>query len=662
MPARNGVVLRLEQFARFRNAALRIAAITPLRKQTTNALWYDYYTNPYKCSRTSMIWQLLPLLAFVGQEVASESPWTAAVLTRDRPVSLARLVESINGSQPENLRINLHFCVDITLNWITGHPATLDYIKSLYWPRGSVSYRVWASPMSVVGQWLNCWDTEWNRTVILEDDLELAPYALAWLDDAQDRLRNDNSIIGFSLQRQTNCFHTTLCKSRKLSIPWSIHEYKYLLVGSWGYAPVAQHWNLFRQWVREMQTTNISYIPHVDALLPAHWYKDMLRRGRAHTMWTMWMIDYCNRNRLYTVYYNHPVPQTLATHWAERGAHFNGKPSNYDFDKVTYSVLFNDSIHRDHLPTIDWSGTLDESNLVDMQYSAIAQAALACTNRNRVPLITFVNAEFSDMIQHFLCNLRLVAPQLLSDLILIAVDPKIYDRLRADRTQWGYAVEPLGTNAGFVQEELLFGTVRYYDLMLKRSRALLAILEQGISLFLFECDAVVRSDFVATFAASARAERADIVAIQDNPTFKRKNPNGGFMFLSNSTATLTLWKSMIDEFAANLKPYAMGDQTRQIKIQNDQDILTRLIDVDNGRHLRVHIMNQTQYMSGYVFKQPKPHELVRSAQVILLNFIVGLQAKRRKALEFNLWFSVNQSGLCELEQPRGRLFSVKTVY
>jgi hypothetical protein len=123
--------------------------------------------------------------------------------------SLRRLIASINGSLPMRAAIDLRICCDVVSS--DHDSATANYVRSLYWQRGDYTFFVHGSNVGLTEQWLNCWNGAHDNALLLEDDMQLAPYALQWLTSARDRYRNDSTVIGFSLQRQTNCFHLRDC-------------------------------------------------------------------------------------------------------------------------------------------------------------------------------------------------------------------------------------------------------------------------------------------------------------------------------------------------------------------------------------------------------------------------------------------------------------------
>ena len=78
------------------------------------------------------------------------------VLTKNRLLSLMRLINSIDASRPLGSVINLHLCCDTSP---TADPSVVEvhaYASRLQWSRGAYSYSIASSPGGLTKQWINC--------------------------------------------------------------------------------------------------------------------------------------------------------------------------------------------------------------------------------------------------------------------------------------------------------------------------------------------------------------------------------------------------------------------------------------------------------------------------------------------------------------------------
>lgn len=574
--------------------------------------------------------------------VCADALPSVTVLTKNRPRSLARVVESVRDSEPRDAPIDLHICCDVPDYYERAAEDVRTYIANLRWTRGTYTYEIANTPQRLTKQWLGCAVAE--RAAILEDDIEIAPYALRWLEDAYSAYAADDEVAGFSLQRQTNCFHDA-CAQRTLAIPWTVREYKYVLVGTWGFAPVARHWHAFRAWYREHASHNESYVPNVDRILPSTWYRTFLATGRAHTMWSIWFMDYCNKQRLYTVYYRHPLPQTLAAHWGERGEHFDGRSPRRDFPLLPYDPT---PVHRPALPELTtpriwWDGRgIEHPSIATQTATIVAATQYVAATSGQTPLLTFVNDGFRNMTRHFFCNLDSTAPELLASLIVVVGDAESYDdllRLRAGRS---YAVHPLLLPQ--TRGTLLFGTRDYVYLLLVRTRLIAAIADRRVPLLMFECDAAVRENFELSFRTAAATSGADLVGIQDDTRDKGRQPNGGFMLMTNRTAVASMWRKVVGRFEREFASIPLND-TKRMKALNDQIILRQVLN-EQPPAASIHLLDTRLYRSGQTLGDMSKAAEIDAARVVLFNFVIGNAAKRRNALLHRLWHYDERTEQC----------------
>ena len=418
-------------------------------------------------------------------------------------------------------------------------------------------------------------------------------------------------------------------------------EYKYALVGTWGYAPVARHWKSFSAWYWH-QSTNRSYVPNVDNLIPSAWYRKAKAAGTEQSIWSMWFMDYCNQYQLYTVYYHHPLPFTLCAHWGERGEHFGKKKPQRDFPLVQFDVT---PIERLYYPKLAWDGSGMRGATIDEQTKAIVTATKRVSASGKLPLITFVNDAFRNMTRHFFCNLRAVAPELFSSLIIVVGDAEAYHDLlllRSDLSR--FVVLPL-TLPDVHNKLLMFGTRDYWNMMLVRTRLIAAITEQRVPLFMFECDATIRENFVPPFLRAAASSKAEFVGIQDNIKDKGDYPNGGFLLVTNRTTVGPIWKLLAARFQVEIDALPNDDSVRERSLLHEQKILKGMFN-SNPPLATAYIMDRQQYRSGQTLDDPTQTKVIADARVVLLNYVIGNEAKRMRALKHNLWYYNETTDRC----------------
>jgi hypothetical protein len=555
--------------------------------------------------------------------VFAETPLVVVFTFNNRLQSLQRLLHSVSESLPLVDPIDLHICCDDDANH--SNRASVLFLESFIWKRGYFSFKVHEKNVGLTEQWLNCWDPQRdNRSnvVLLEDDLELSPHALSWLVSARARYEQDDSIIGFSFQRQTNCYHLH-CESAHLSIPWSVSEFKYLLVGKSGYAPVRKHWQRFRDWFKHV-SKDVNYRPFVANLLPSKKYEELLEKGFASSMWEMWLIRFCDLENLYTLYYHHVAELTLASHWVERGLHYTG-PARRDFPRLMtppISPLLPSRI------SIGWNGLVDGIALDHYEITNIVLHVSRILPRQ--PLITFVNFGFKSMIEHFLCNLQLNAPSILSQLTFVALDENVFAYLTCGKERWGYSVVAQASSLFLSNKLMLWNTVGYNLLMLHRTRTIRSLLEADLPLLMFEVDAFVRNGFVESFLS----HDADVVGINENSN-RTLYLNGGFLFLRNSTRTRAVWTRVISQFEASMEHVHGKGLDDYASPYNEQDELSDILN-EGAYGVRAIVLDPDNFLSGEAFNDHR-QSLIHNASVVLFTYAVGVRNKTLRAKKHGIW-------------------------
>ena len=582
---------------------------------------------------------------------------TVIILTQRRIESFRRLLDSVNVAADHlSGAVNLYISCDVSSS--NEIREVLDSTVA-EWRHGTAKVSYATQRLSVVGQWFGCWDGAGRpeRFVILEDDLELSPFALSWLTGAYDRYPD---AVGFSLQRQTNCFDMEHCVSDKLSLPWDVVEYRYKLVGTWGYAPVARHWEEFLQWIGDLRRNNPDYVPRKSEFLPSKWYEHFYKNGRSDSMWSMWFIHYCDTHPgLYTIYYHHPTDHTLATNRMEPGEHFGSGDGNWlDFPPLANAPL-EPLLRGEGLPlALNWDGNVDYTAVELAELSALKRAAKTVSANGNTPLITFVNYAFRGMLEHYLCNLEYAAPHRIEQLIVVCMDGAMLAHVAGISDKWTFTFTPLGGALTEQRAQVLYSTLSYYRMIEVRTRALAELLRQGTEFMLVECDVVFWDDFVVDFEASD----GDIVGIQDDEWKDSQYLNGGYLLFRPNPNVLEVWDEVSKQFSKNLQKATSNNSagTALVAIANEQDIFSQLIS-EKTYNISATVLAPTLFMSGQAFlRYPLEHQRFRSGKLVLLNWAVGNERKKRRAHALAMWFSldagycVREGTECELKKYGGR--------
>jgi len=254
--------------------------------------------------------------------------------------SLYRLLESLCNLKSDGDRLDLDVWIDVTEDvppeselrekrLMAADIVTLGTNGT--YGHGVVRAHIWDTHMGLRGQWLEAWHasipgglTETTKEIglILEDDLQLSPFAWRWMKAAYAAYGQDPRVAGFTVQR------ASLCLARCPNINGGPDDagggFLYGVLGTWGYSPTAKSFASFRRWYFSLPD---DYKPYVDGITPTDWYKNFEKAGTASTrMWSMHHIKYTETHESkYTVYVKCRGGKTLGVNYREAGLNFDGK-------------------------------------------------------------------------------------------------------------------------------------------------------------------------------------------------------------------------------------------------------------------------------------------------------------------------------------------------
>ncbi len=222
------------------------------------------------------------------------------VMTRKRPESRLRVLESLDALELDGDRAALEIWVDRTPDGNV-HQGTLTAARQFRWSRGPSRVHIWDEHVGAMGQWFDSWRPKDSSelALILEDDLTISPFAYRWLRAAHNHFGQRNDVAGYTLQGNGA---DTSQAWRELDVSGGHSAFLYQTLGKWGYAPHPERWREFQDWFHQInRKTHKPYVPN-SALTSR--YQRLESKHQHDDMWEMWHIQYCHRNTLYTVYSN----------------------------------------------------------------------------------------------------------------------------------------------------------------------------------------------------------------------------------------------------------------------------------------------------------------------------------------------------------------------
>ena len=254
------------------------------------------------------------------------------VMTYNRATSLRKCLDKL-----KNLIVEQEELVSIEI-WIDRHRGPDGHIDKdvhqvamMFQTKWSTENRricihVQTENAFIVGQWVNTWRPRENSKeigLILEDDIDVSPYAYRWLKAAHGQYDSEPDLAGVTLQMENIHFFGGV--GGQMKGPSNDTVFMYPVLGTWGYSPHPDRWREFQDWHKR----NYEQVkPYVPGIFTTVWYKQFEKEGKERSMWEQWHIYFCYINKYYTLYSN-LINQSrknvyLSTNRMEDGLHFSG--------------------------------------------------------------------------------------------------------------------------------------------------------------------------------------------------------------------------------------------------------------------------------------------------------------------------------------------------
>eukprot|EP00923_Selenidium_pygospionis_P013363 GHVN01023167.1.p1 GENE.GHVN01023167.1~~GHVN01023167.1.p1 ORF type:complete len:368 (+),score=23.26 GHVN01023167.1:109-1212(+) len=259
-------------------------------------------------------------------EYEEEVDFRIIVLTLDRPESLRKCLESLShvDTMGKNAAVDIWIDRHNDTNIIDRETLRTAELFQSNWRKGRTCIHQREKNAYIDGQWIDTWRPKVGAreiALILEDDVDVSPHALRWLELAHKQYDNMPDVAGITLQMQWNTFFEG---KKTMGGPPNDNVFLYGVLGSWGFSPHPERWREFQDW---FHTINSSLKPYVPNIKCTGWYKGLEKNGKARSMWTMHHVYHSHINKLYTVYCNLRIKfrkedLLLSYNRKEKGLHF----------------------------------------------------------------------------------------------------------------------------------------------------------------------------------------------------------------------------------------------------------------------------------------------------------------------------------------------------
>lgn len=266
----------------------------------------------------------------------------------------------------------------------------------------------------------------------------------------------------------------------------------------------------------------------------------------------------------------------------------------------------------------------------------LLSAARDIMAKHGVVAIQMLNEGYITMTKSWICNAKSF-PNVLDRTLFLATDQAAYDAL----TRWDGTLHVVHVNYT-APKDMSYGQSTYFAYMLFRTRLLCHMLENRMTLWLIESDAVWLRDP----SAEVLATPGDMVVMSDrDPPIQ--SLQGGFQLLRPTETTRYLWNQLATQFAERLQKFQAGD-AEQIGqgYGTEQQLMNDLIRTLPDHH--VTWLDPLHFCPGLYYIDAAYAATIVEPKVILNNFIIGNGAKIERAKQNGHWFlHDDKDGTCD---------------
>lgn len=274
---------------------------------------------------------------------------TIVIAAYNRPLSLKRLLDSLNNAIYKNQKVNLVISIDFS-----GDNKVLQLADSFEWNFGEKTVIDHQENMGLKKHILYCGDLTQNlgNIILLEDDLYVSPYFLDYSNEAISYFNNDSKIAGISLY---NHVYNETSKLPFSAAKLDSHDNYFMqLPSSWGQIWTINQWKAFKKWFNDTDGNyNFNILPdNIKKWPESSWKK----------LFSLYMLE---KNRFFVYPFN-----SLSTNFGDSGVNFwknNNQyqaPLLYSELKYSFSSLEDSfSIYDSYCENVSIEKKLEEKNI-----------------------------------------------------------------------------------------------------------------------------------------------------------------------------------------------------------------------------------------------------------------------------------------------------------
>lgn len=271
--------------------------------------------------------------------------------------------------------------------------------------------------------------------------------------------------------------------------------------------------------------------------------------------------------------------------------------------------------------------------------SVVEAAKKIQANSNNTVLVTLINDAYMSFTYSWLCNTKNM--DIHRQVLFITTDTVSRDKLHKDWPEVSAITLPSLSLSG----DQVYSHAGYVRLMVRRTEALLAILNADVEIFLFEVDCLWIRNPIPTLKKTSKQFDVLVTPVSDRPGIIA----GGFLFMRPTMAMKNTWHALTDKLHnldSRLKKLPPNKAISEG--ENDQQFLSALI-MSKYKGLRYKMLTLQVYADGKWYSYPETKRNKLDPDIINNNWALGNKAKIDRAKQWHHWFVKEDNISCDMD-------------
>lgn len=298
-------------------------------------------------------------------------------------------------------------------------------------------------------------------------------------------------------------------------------------------------------------------------------------------------------------------------------------------------------VREDFLPNANVTKLNPETpkELTDIQ-SIVETGEQIRKKTNNTVLVTLINDAYIRFTYSWLCNTKHM--NIHKQVLFITTDNVSRDKLQKD---WPEVSAVTLSGLSHSSGDQVYSHAGYVILMIRRTEALLAMLNANIEMFLFEVDCLwIRNPLPILKNTSTNFDLL-VTPVSDRTVVIA----GGFLYMRPTKNLKATWQVLTDQLNGLGKRLTKLKPGKYIsEADNDQEYLSRLVMKKHGG-LTCKILSLEVYPDGKWYSYPESKRKKLDPDIINNNWALGNKAKIDRAKKWHHWFIKDDNVTCDMD-------------